>query len=399
MAKTIITISLFWLTFLAATPAWADVESTVDMAEYVRNSGLIFKGEVTKVEYRNSEAVPLLDPTGTPIYEDGNPLYVDGSRLPHTFVTFSVETIYKGSLASRVPEVILRFEGGQSDVPDPNEVGPGGEPLYNDFLLVSGVPLFDLNDRDFLFVKGNTPAPCFLYGWARGRFRILDDPNVPASINVIYNEYGQQVRLISSEAGGDPNGIIMGDVQNIPDVLTHTMGSMALTDVFVNDGVEEVDLDIPILPGLHATESEFGAFIARVVLEECGTGVPPEDCGVEFVNADPNAPFYGIELTPMEPNDLPETEIVYTRPWLDGIDPNELEVILEQERIEAELFTGNPVLPETPCELQIFYEGRLIGDVSGPEGKPDCYVNLFDIAATAGVWLECNHPEDVGCFN
>ncbi|MBW8015539.1 MAG: hypothetical protein FVQ82_05070 [Planctomycetes bacterium] len=398
MSRTIVTILLLSLIFLAPSPVLGDVTSGIDMGEYVRNSGLIFKGRVTKVEYKNSEPVPLLDSTGTQVYENGNPVYVDGSNLPHTFVTFDVEQIYKGSLATRVPEVVLRFEGGQSDVPDSNEVGPAGEPVYNDFFLVSGVPLFDVNDRDFLFVKGNTPTPCFLYRWARGRFRILDDPNVPASINVIYNEYGQQVRL-TSELGGDPNGIVMGDVQNIPDVLTHTMGSMELSNVFVNDGVEEVDPDIPILPGVHATESEFGAFITRVVLEECGTGVPPKDCGVELVSHDPNAPFYGIELRAVEPNDLPETEMVYTRPWLDGIDPSELAEILEQERIEAELFTGNPVLPETPCELQIFYEGRLIGDVSGPQGKPDCYVDLFDIAAMAGIWLECNHPEDVSCFN
>lgn len=35
-------------------PARADVDSSLDMAEYVRNSGLIFKGKVTRVEYKNS---------------------------------------------------------------------------------------------------------------------------------------------------------------------------------------------------------------------------------------------------------------------------------------------------------------------------------------------------------
>jgi hypothetical protein len=118
-----------------------------------------------------------------------------------------------------------------------------------------------------------------------------------------------------------------------------------------------------------------------------------------LVSQDPNAPFFGIELRVAEPNDLPETATVYTRPWLDGIDPDELAAILEEERIEAELFTGNPVLPETPCELQIFYEGRLIGDVSGPDGVPDCYIDFYDAAVWFAAWLECNHPDDPSCFN
>ncbi len=273
-----ILMGIFAFVLFVCPPAGADVDSELDMAEYVRNSGLIFKGKVTKVEYKNSVADPKLDPFGQPVYEDGNPVYVDGSNMPHTFVTFSVEQLLKGTLSTRVPEVILRFEGGESDVPDPCVVGPGGEPIYTSFLTVSDVPLFDVNDRDFLFVKGNTPTPCLLYKWAGGRFRILDDPNEPTSINMIYNEYGQQVRLISGALGGEPNGIIMGDVQQIADVLSHTMGHFELLKVF-DDGESEEEPndinDVPVLPGAHATESDFGAFIARVVEEECGTGVPP----------------------------------------------------------------------------------------------------------------------------
>jgi len=401
MTKTIITISLFWLTFLVATPAGADVDSALDMAEYVRSSGLIFKGKVIKVEYKNSVSDPKLDPFGQPIYEDGDPVYVDGSNLPHTFVTFSVEQLLKGSLSTRDPKVILRFEGGESDVPDPCVVGPGGEPIYTSFFTVSDVPLFDVNDRDFLFVKGNTPTPCLLYKWAGGRFRILDDPNLATSINMIYSEYGEQVRLIYDTLC-EPNGIFFGDVQQIADVLSHTMGHFELLKVYNDGEVEEEPNDVPVVPGAHATESGFGAFIARVVEDECGTGVPPGDCGIEYVSPDPNLPFFGIELTDDEPNDVEEPEPVFTRPWLDDLDPNDLDVILEQERIERGLFEltdNNPVLPETPCEFQILYHGPLIGDVSGPEGKPDCHVDFFDAAATFGVWLECNDPDDPTCFN
>ena len=399
MNKRIITAAGACVIFALPGLLAAHVTPELDLGEHVRNSGFIFRGKVTNVEYRNSELVPLLDATGSPVFEEGNPLYVDGSNLPHTFVTWSVEEIYKGSLPTRDPVLTLRFEGGQSDIPDPCETIPGGDPVYNDYLLVTDVPLFDPNDRDFLFVKGNAENHCPLYNWDRGRFRILDDPNNPTAVNMIYNEYGQQVRLIS-EPGSDPNGIIFGDVQEITEVLTHTMGQMQLADVYVDAGTEEEDPIVPTLPGVHADESDFGAFIAQVVLDECGTGLPPEDCGVEILSFDPNLPFNGVPFTPREPNDVAEEpETVPDRPWLDNLDPNDLAVILEQERLEDELFTGNPVLPETPCEIQIFNDGRITGDISGPSGVPDCYVDIIDFGALAGVWLECNHPDDPGCSN
>jgi hypothetical protein len=400
MEKKVIPMVLFYLVLTLPNHLKAHVTPEFDMSEYVRNSGFIFKGRVAEIVYRNSEAVPVLDATGEPVYEEGQPVYVDGSNLPHTFVTYQIEEIYKGSVPRFTDYLTLRFEGGQSEVPDPCEVGPGGEPVYNDFLLVTDVPLFDFNDRDFLFVKGNEDTHCPLYNWARGRFRILDDPNDPVSTNMIYNEFGQQWRLLS-ESGGDPNGVILGEVQEIDAVLTHTMGQMELVDVYVDSGTEEEDPDIPLLPGEHATESAFAAYLTQVVQEECGTAVPPEDCGVEMINLDPNLPFHGMVFTPLEPNDVEEPESVFPRPWLDRLDPNALDVILEQERLESELFAlsgGNPVLPETPCEFQMLFDGALIGDISGPEGIPDCYVNLFDVAALARVWLDCNNPEDQNCF-
>jgi hypothetical protein len=381
MKKRIISTVFFCLILTLHNPLEAHTGTGVDLHEFVRGSGFIFKGQVTNVEYKHSEAVPLLDPNGLPIVEDGNTIYVHGSNMPHTFVTCAVVQIYKGD-APPFPlptEVTLRFEGG----PDPNE---------DTFLLVPDVPLFDPCDRDFLFVKGNDPALCPLYNWSRGRFRILNNPNDPNSTNMIYNEYGQQIRLVA-DAGEDPNFIILGAVQDINDVLTHTMGSIELAIGSSDDEGEEADPNTLVWPGDHATENAFEAFIAQVVSEECGQ-VNPKDCGIEFVSHDPNQSFYGIELTPAEPNDLPETEPDSPRPWLDDLDANQLAVIREHERIEVELFTvtGNPVLPETPCELKIFYEGPLAGDISGPQGKPDCCVNLYDLAALCAVWLECNYP-------
>ena len=36
----------------------------------------------------------------------------------------------------------------------------------------------------------------------------------------------------------------------------------------------------------------------------------------------------------------------------------------------------------------------LKGDLSGPEGNPDCYVDVYDIAAMAVGWMKCTDPTD-----
>jgi len=30
----------------------------------------------------------------------------------------------------------------------------------------------------------------------------------------------------------------------------------------------------------------------------------------------------------------------------------------------------------------------MAGDVSGPDGQPDCYVNMFDLCEMASQWLK-----------
>lgn len=39
----------------------------------------------------------------------------------------------------------------------------------------------------------------------------------------------------------------------------------------------------------------------------------------------------------------------------------------------------------------------LLTDVSGPDGEPDCRVDINDFAAMAADWLRCNDPEDAAC--
>ena len=53
---------------------------------------------------------------------------------------------------------------------------------------------------------------------------------------------------------------------------------------------------------------------------------------------------------------------------------------------------------ENPTCQDVINDGLLISsDFSGPEGTPDCRVDLYDFAAFAGNWLRCNNPQDGDC--
>lgn len=52
----------------------------------------------------------------------------------------------------------------------------------------------------------------------------------------------------------------------------------------------------------------------------------------------------------------------------------------------------------SPTCADVITEGLLlVGDISGPDGTPDCRVNLFDVAEIAAAWMTCNDPSDVNC--
>ena len=45
-----------------------------------------------------------------------------------------------------------------------------------------------------------------------------------------------------------------------------------------------------------------------------------------------------------------------------------------------------------------FLNPYLSADISGAAGKPDCYINLYDLSELASDWLLCNDPEGDGCI-
>jgi hypothetical protein len=43
----------------------------------------------------------------------------------------------------------------------------------------------------------------------------------------------------------------------------------------------------------------------------------------------------------------------------------------------------------------------IVGDISGPAGEPDCCVDLYDLAAMVTEWPACNDPQETigSCIN
>lgn len=108
--------------------------------ELVAEADAIYAGRVTAVEARKLAAP-------------------DGSPLIKTFVTFAVERVLKGSARD---SVVLELLGGQ---------------VGDERLRVSGMPVFAVGDREFVFVQRNGVQYCPLVALGHGRYRVLRDPD------------------------------------------------------------------------------------------------------------------------------------------------------------------------------------------------------------------------------
>jgi len=167
---------------LQQTEASATSMEKKNFRQMVQEAELIFDGVVTKVAYKNS-APSVAAPNG----------------IPHTFVTFHIDQPFKGSSAQG-NEITLRFEGG-----------PAGR---HQMMLVPNVPLFDVGERNVLFVKNNGAAPCPLAGWDQGRMREVNGE--------LLSENGQQLFLDKKQ------NVVMGAYKNATEVWNHQMGDQVL---------------------------------------------------------------------------------------------------------------------------------------------------------------------------
>jgi len=365
-----------------------------DIRGMAKQADFIFKGAVTKVEYRNSEYVPVRDESGKQVYdEDNQPVFADGSNLPHSFVTYQIEKVYKGK-PPQAPG------GGPSTTLTLQMVGGICQEKPGEIVFVPHYPHMDPGDRDLLFVLQNTIRPCPLVGSEKGRFRVLVDPAIKEPR--IYSDVGHEIVHVQFQPP-IPDEIDYGPKHPLEEVMTYKFGDCdgcTLEKVTVDEG-DESGLPAESNPkGPQFREADFDTFVARIVAEthtpEELQQWPPVD------NADSSKPFEAesySEDAPKDDSQAPPPE--WPRPWLDQLPPDQQEAVFEAERIEAQLLAlngGNPVLPANECEMRILLEGPMPGDISGPEGKRDCYVDFYDFLVIAESWLECNAPGDPSCL-
>lgn len=154
------TLALAVGSFLLAVgvPLFASSVPRVSAQDRIRQADFIFEGTVTQINHRNAE------PSG-----------VNQVRIPHTFVTFQIQRIFKGSSAAG-NTITLRFRGG----PD----GMGRT------LSISGIPQFQLGDREILFVRRNGVDFCPIVGWEQGRLRVVRGN--------VFDEHGRELWIAPS---------------------------------------------------------------------------------------------------------------------------------------------------------------------------------------------------------
>ena len=65
---------------------------------------------------------------------------------------------------------------------------------------------------------------------------------------------------------------------------------------------------------------------------------------------------------------------------------------------ESDFILSGVMAPGDPSYCGEVYSQELAGDISGPSGVPDCYVDLYDFALMSQLWLECTDPNIVNCI-
>jgi len=319
------------------------VEPVLDVNRFTKRADLIFKGTVTKVEYRNAESVPERDASGAPVLEDdGTPVLVDGSGLPHTFVTFRVDRAYKGRAVDR--SLTLRFLGGSFQDGTP---GRGDTQV----LEVGHYPQFDIGDQDILFAEGNNDKPCPLVRCENSRFRFIGgNRNRSARI---FTDLGHEVLRVVRTPTNDEipdSDLATGKLRELPQVNQNTVGDSVFHRVVIPasepDGDPVTSEPRPFVRGPHFTAEAFEAYILSTVQRQFTRAelraLPP------VRSADISQPIQPDPATDATPPRGDEQDPLPFRPSLAELPETERNTILEQERLERQAYEandGDPVLP------------------------------------------------------
>jgi hypothetical protein len=241
-----VVITLFAAGALVATSnLGATTLSALTTDELFQQAQLVVLGVVAAVEYRNSDT------------DSSHPM-----SLPHAFVTIDIEHTYKGNAPSG-NVITLRFQGG----PD----GKGNA------LLIPGVPLFDVGDRDVLFIRGNGRQIAPLVGWQQGRFRIVND--------LVYGDAGEAVWLTQS------GKLVPGKKQPLEAVTTHNLGGTPLRFGY-EGGAREWE---PPAGAKRMTATRFANFIRAKVRRLTPRSLAPEP------NLNIQEPFFAEVPEPVPP--------------------------------------------------------------------------------------------------
>ena len=172
-----------------------------DLELLATNSNLIIIGTVTDISYGLSESE-----TGTAV------------SLPFALVTYDIHETLRGAISSST--FTMAFIGG-----------PNGSGQY---LTVSGVPHFQVQEQDLLFVSGNGEIGCPLVLCESGRYRISEGK--------VFNSQGMPVRLFEGNraiAYGEPRPEFL--THNLPPPSFETLMRDPLFRQFVDDSGHTVD--------------------------------------------------------------------------------------------------------------------------------------------------------------
>lgn len=141
MRFTLLALALFASGCATAnSPATTAAPDSLDVRTWADASDAVVLGTVTAIDYRTS--LPQSD----------------GTRLPFTFVTLTIERAWSGATAG--DSLTLRLAGGPTS--------DGG------LILNSEQPIFQMGDRDVLFVSGNDVGAVPFYKGSFSRLRLID---------------------------------------------------------------------------------------------------------------------------------------------------------------------------------------------------------------------------------
>lgn len=213
-------VVIFFVFLLSALSTRAhDSRKLFDINVAIREADLIFVGQVVDVSYGMST---------------GNTQ--DLESLPHTFVTYQIMRLLKGNPKQNQTKLTLRFLGGRGQEAS--------------FMYPANFPLFDMNDQDMIFVKGNTVRSCPLVDCAATRMRLITD--------LVFNERGQEVVLTKRQRVG------FAKYFEREEILTHKVSQTVIRAVpskLTSEGPSESELAI----GTPFKVSQFISFVEAKV--------------------------------------------------------------------------------------------------------------------------------------